>query len=467
MSKLSLTFLFLPALISAQISFHKVHVCHAYVDRITGPYELSNGNFIASVLHGANNVWYNELYLFSECGDLVTSLVVSAPDEYVYVTEFFELDSSRVLATAYQAKSYNGWKMIHLSLDNSSLDILEERQHYETNLYDVQATLITNGEIWQAGSAGNRLLSSSMDVGLNRKNHLYRVYQRFEYPDLDYIDFAGAKDYRIYSLESYDPEDGRSYKKIRTVNTKLQDIDVLNGKTDSSTMDIRLPIGFLGGDTILVCSSDHILSAGTFPWYIRQYSGQSLLYERKVSDHFMQGSKCKYASGVLTCVGYDDEVRRIDRFGTVLQRYTSLVGQIGGGGARSTGFTKDGGVTFLAHQYILIDGQWTEVLHFRKSTNEYLIHDAPHTDCVVSTTEEAKPIQVSVYPNPSSGMIHIYSELKILQYRLYNMASELLILKQPNTFNVNIDVNLTPGMYVLEIETALGRTVQKIFIVQP
>ena len=69
-----------------------------------------------------------------------------------------------------------------------------------------------------------------------------------------------------------------------------------------------------------------------------------------------------------------------------------------------------------------------------------------------------------IYPNPSSGMIHIKTEVQIERLELYNTIGQLVVSKDDNTKQIDVQ-NLNSGIYVLKIYTDIGNFTSKKIIV--
>ena len=68
-------------------------------------------------------------------------------------------------------------------------------------------------------------------------------------------------------------------------------------------------------------------------------------------------------------------------------------------------------------------------------------------------------IEVSIFPNPSAGIIHIKSDLKINQINVYAVDGKYLLATESKTIDIDIK-----GIYFLKIITDKGTTVRKVIV---
>ncbi|TNE55944.1 MAG: T9SS type A sorting domain-containing protein [Bacteroidetes bacterium] len=75
---------------------------------------------------------------------------------------------------------------------------------------------------------------------------------------------------------------------------------------------------------------------------------------------------------------------------------------------------------------------------------------------LVELNELSSSDRVRIYPNPSSGMIHVDSEMKIREFRLYSTQQQLLRIERGMLTNLSL-VDLSPGVYFLHLYTDDGQ----------
>ncbi|CAI8255957.1 MAG: Uncharacterised protein [Cryomorphaceae bacterium] len=68
-------------------------------------------------------------------------------------------------------------------------------------------------------------------------------------------------------------------------------------------------------------------------------------------------------------------------------------------------------------------------------------------------------IEVSIFPNPSAGIINIKSDLIINQINLYALDGKHLLSTESKTIDIAIK-----GIYFLKIVTDKGTTVRKVIV---
>ena len=70
---------------------------------------------------------------------------------------------------------------------------------------------------------------------------------------------------------------------------------------------------------------------------------------------------------------------------------------------------------------------------------------------------------LSVYPNPSKGIIRIEGVKGLTDYKLFNSTGQVILQGQDNN-DIRIESNLSQGIYFLEISNSLGVSTRKIVI---
>lgn len=86
-------------------------------------------------------------------------------------------------------------------------------------------------------------------------------------------------------------------------------------------------------------------------------------------------------------------------------------------------------------------------------------YEFQHNTDTAAVKELKKDITI-IYPNPSSGIIHVTASDKILEINIYNLAGQLLI-KKHDSKEINISL-LSSGIYFAEIKTIRSIQVKKI-----
>ena len=72
---------------------------------------------------------------------------------------------------------------------------------------------------------------------------------------------------------------------------------------------------------------------------------------------------------------------------------------------------------------------------------------------------------VNIYPNPTESIINIESSEIINSIELLNPLGKVLLEKEVNTYNYQINLNPLPqGTYFIKVITNSGQTVKKIIL---
>jgi len=138
------------------------------------------------------------------------------------------------------------------------------------------------------------------------------------------------------------------------------------------------------------------------------------------------------------------------------------------------------------HKYLIVDANsisadpivltgshnWSNNAENNSDENTIIIHDAISANIYLQEFEkrwgelgnanaidELINIKVSIFPNPSSGIISINSNLKINQIILYAVDGKYLLTTESKTIDIPIK-----GIYFLKIITDKGMTVRKVIV---
>jgi phosphatidylserine/phosphatidylglycerophosphate/cardiolipin synthase-like enzyme len=115
---------------------------------------------------------------------------------------------------------------------------------------------------------------------------------------------------------------------------------------------------------------------------------------------------------------------------------------------------------------------WSSNAENNSDENTLIIHDATIANIYLQEFEkrwgelgsanainELISIEVSIFPNPSAGIIHIKSDLKINQINVYAVDGKYLLATESKTIDIDIK-----GIYFLKIITDKGTTVRKVIV---
>lgn len=461
MNRFAIILVFCPLMTIGQISFLRNYVTDAGAHLVSRPYEMTNGNFICSVLHRKNNQWENILYVFSPCGEPVATLRTNAPDEYAFVTNFFQIDSISLLATGFGTTPYSSTYFI---LDPSTLDVLQSRRYEESALNTIIYTSTAGDLLWQHGHAGSRVVTSRLNTSLVRNLHLALVFEEFEYPDLFYFSpFAGEN--MTCSHEVYRDAQSHIYDRLRCFDPKLRGLFLIDGYGDSIGTTFRLPIP-LGGDTLLTGAIEHERYGTGHHRFVHQYVRDTLIYTRPVGEthNFFDYTFCHELNGILRCIRYDGKIAEFTTQGELLFTTDHLIPLLNEGDMSRAIVTRDNGYFSVSARYVQIDGVWREVLRIVKTTADYQISDTPHPQCISATSEPDPIPQVHIFPNPTQGEVRVSSDTPVIAYRVVNTISTCLLSGQVNARQFDLSIAAPPGVYFLQLQTRHGWVSHKLVV---
>ena len=145
------------------------------------------------------------------------------------------------------------------------------------------------------------------------------------------------------------------------------------------------------------------------------------------------------------------------------------------------------GVTnIFHHKYLITDANstssdptvltgshnWSNNAENNSDENTLIIHDANTANIylqefekrwaelgVTSSIDELINMEVSIFPNPSAGIINISSDLKINQIHLYAVDGKYLLTTESKKIDISIK-----GIYFLKIITDKGASVRKVIV---
>ena len=140
----------------------------------------------------------------------------------------------------------------------------------------------------------------------------------------------------------------------------------------------------------------------------------------------------------------------------------------------------------LHHKYLITDASatssdpivltgshnWSNNAENNSDENTLIIHDATIANIYLQEFEkrwgelgtpnvidDLIDIELTVFPNPSAGIVNIKSDLKVEQINLYAIDGKFISATDESTINID-----TKGVYFLKIITEKGNLVKKIVI---
>lgn len=455
-----------PCILHSQISFIKYAVTNQYITFVSRPLEISNGNFVASAVIAANNIYTNNIYLFTQCGDQLATLTVSSPEENTVINNFVEMDNGDILANGYTNDSTS--HSIYLVLDNQTLAVKKTKRTFEHSYNIIESNRIENGLISQAGSSGNNILFTQMNMDLARNIHLYRDLEDplTGYSYSDFLNFTGD---RLYWMETIDDnQSGQRYDLLRCLDTKLREKYIIGGLNDVFYTIINSNVGCFPNDTLLVGIEEINNNDHTKHSFIRQYYKGNVIYEKEVQDFdpILRFSTSVVDNGILKCVFYDGQVAWFNSFGERIFYTDQIRALVDAGDMVGAIITHDGGLFSFTPSVRTVGGVMEYAIKLVKTSSDFRISDTPAPECIVGTEEVMQDVNIQLFPNPSKGFIHIESEEEIKQYNIYNNSSQLLLSGKVIGKSFDISYNLSPGFYVIQMETTAGWMVRKFLVLE-
>ncbi len=104
----------------------------------------------------------------------------------------------------------------------------------------------------------------------------------------------------------------------------------------------------------------------------------------------------------------------------------------------------------------------------------YELPENPHgtllitaVDCTVhpDAIEESTESQLSLYPNPASGLLHVESDEIIYEYKIVNVLGQAIATGNIDATQGEIKLNgFVPGLYSIQLTTEFGQTIQKFIV---
>jgi uncharacterized repeat protein (TIGR01451 family) len=95
----------------------------------------------------------------------------------------------------------------------------------------------------------------------------------------------------------------------------------------------------------------------------------------------------------------------------------------------------------------------------------YLTTDSIFRDIYVITFQETDELtinQLNIYPNPVSDYLMIQSKLEVEKVRILDLNGKEIFQSHATTFSIN---EITAGVYILEIITSEGKSLQKKLVI--
>lgn len=118
--------------------------------------------------------------------------------------------------------------------------------------------------------------------------------------------------------------------------------------------------------------------------------------------------------------------------------------------------------TYDANNYIQtgLEGTWNGTSFSKSDSTHYYYHQV--TTGITSIIDQT---QLSIYPNPTNGVINIASSNNLQQIEIYNLLGEKVYESKPNNSNTAIDLSeQSKGIYFIKTYTEKGIKTQKILL---
>jgi len=126
---------------------------------------------------------------------------------------------------------------------------------------------------------------------------------------------------------------------------------------------------------------------------------------------------------------------------------------------------ENGDITILAD--ITPPAAKTEIWLFKVNSEGCYVNEECEDMTVITSTEDPISNHQKIYPNPTSGMIHLEWHTKIKEVRLTDITGKIMMQKSINSTNAEIDIALFhSGIYILlirdESETVTAKKIIKL-----
>ena len=115
---------------------------------------------------------------------------------------------------------------------------------------------------------------------------------------------------------------------------------------------------------------------------------------------------------------------------------------------------------------------WSANAENNSDENTLIIHDATIANIYLQEFEKrweelGSPnaiddlidVELSVFPNPSTGKVTVNSDLVIYQINLYAIDGKLISVNESSTIEIN-----TKGIFFLKLVTEKGNTIRKLVV---
>ncbi len=86
-------------------------------------------------------------------------------------------------------------------------------------------------------------------------------------------------------------------------------------------------------------------------------------------------------------------------------------------------------------------------------------------DCNPLSISKVSAVEMEVFPNPSSnGVFTVTSSENIKSIVVYNTLGQVVKKAKPNTNNASIQIGNSPGLFIVQIETAAGTATKRLIV---
>lgn len=452
-------------LCSAQISFLKEINPEAKLREIDAPLVLSNGNIVISTrmdsfpeVDGPN---FNRIFLFDECGNLLTKTHLSQDGTDVVILDLIENTDGNILCSAFFSGDFP--YKLYTVLDKNDLSIIQNKRFFSANIFS-QHLNIENGEIYEYSSSPLLGFSQLKEASLSRKFNLYKTEHD---ENVRSKQFAYATRDKMCYVNNYNNANSNYTSSYECLDKYLNTIYNLKETHDSLVFSIITEPIHLGSDVVLLSTSQRDLAYTEYKHFIKKYKRDSLIFSKQVPhDEFYIGIAgiCLPTSEKIYCVSAEPVIKEFDLNGNWLGNNTNLMDTLLNDELYHIVITKENVIVGADINWVYdeYEEKWTSYLKLFKTNDDFDIPYQSEVPCINSVLDVEESIKCNLFPNPSLNGFVVESDIPLKSYTLINQAGTVVLSKQciSNQNSISFE-KLKAGFYILHLISQNNISMQK------
>jgi len=446
--------IFLPCLLKAQHSFIQSTTSEYEIEEIMHLTQLSNGYYCVKTLESDITIPQSRierLYLFDHCGRYVNHLeyLYNNPfeDDFYDFENIIEYDSKIFVTGAFS----NGLvSTYYLQLDIYNLSLIGDIGYYGKK-YLMNESKVFNNTLYQFSANDVDLGLSVLNKDMKRQKMLSKENW---HPDFFYYKYQDATKNSVFSIIV----DDHIGQHISISDYELNQTHLIKLKNDSIYRNYDQLV--LLDDSTYICRFDEVVNNSTKS-YISKYKMDEEILKRELFEDepsFDNGIVRKIIDNTLHIFTFKGWHRTYDLEGNFIEQIKVIPDSVSS--VSSAFLTSDSGIIAAYDYWEKIDNKWFVSVNLMKLNSDWKL-SIQNDICYTSTLDiPERRINVSVFPNPTSGGFTIQCSNPFHRLIVYKNDVSVIIDKSydelVNSDSIEID---DTGLFTIIVYDSKGNKI--------